>query len=999
MKPSRLEIALKPELFDPAGASLAKKAKNYLNLNIASARRIDVLTFDLPLSAAELDEVRREIFTNPVTHVSSFSPLADDFDWLIWIGLRPGVKDNPGDTAKEAVESHFRRKFGEGDKVFASLMYVLKAPELRREQVELIASELLANDLIQRWRIISRDEWDPQVGIGLELPKVELTTQPVFMEMDIPTDEALMALSEARSLALYPADVPVIRAYFDRAEKAAERKRVGLTAKPTDVELEFISQARSDHCNHNTFRGVFTYRDLATGESEVINNLFATCIKEPTLKIQAEKDWVVSVLWDNAGVAKLDDDWLYTVTGETHNSPSNMEAYGGAITGIVGVYRDPLGTGLGSRLFLGAYGYCVGPLDYAGPLKPHLHPRRLLDGVIEGVKDGGNKSGVPTGYGLVYFDKRYLGKCLVYVTALGVMPKKAAGKNTWEKKPQPGDLVIMAGGRVGKDGIHGVTASSKGYSDKTPAGHVQIGDPYTQKKLMDFILEVRDEGLITFITDNGGGGLSSSIGESARLSGGAEVWLDKVPLKYPGLKLWEIWVSESQERMTMALPPENEKRFFELAEKHAVEATVIGRYTDTGKLHLSYDGVTCAFVDVDFTDKGFPQWEFEAEWRPPEMRGLTEPVITEPKDWARLLTDLLATPNLAAKNWIIRQYDHEVQGGAVIKPLCGVDRDVPADASVYRPILESRRGLALSQCLNPSYGDIDTYHMTAATLDEAVRRLIAVGADPEQIGAVDNFCWPSIIYDPKTNPDGKYKAAQLVRSCLALRDVCLSYGVPLLSGKDSMYVDGRLAGPYGERRKISGPPSLQITATSIVPDITEAVTIEPKAAGDLVYLLGETHDELGGSAYYEFMGQVGLNAPRLHPGETWPLYTALHKAIRSGLVCSAKVLARGGLAVASALACFASGLGLELDLDAMSADSDLGAAARLMSESCGRFLVTVAPNDRAEFERVMAGRTFALVGLVTAEPKLIFRRGAETIMAAETAELKAAWLAPFGGLV
>ena len=342
---------------------------------------------------------------------------------------------------------------------------------------------------------------------------------------------------------------------------------------PTDVELEYISQARSDHCNHNTFRGLFQYHDLSTGHRESVDNLFKTCIEEPTLKIQEDKDWVISVLWDNAGVGRFDEDHYYVITGETHNSPSNMEAYGGAITGIVGIYRDPMGTGKGSRLIMGMYGYCVGHRDYDGALKPHLHPRRLLDGVIEGVRDGGNKSGIPTPYGLLLFDNGYLGKCLVFVTALGIMPARIGKEPSHLKTTVPGDLIIMSGGRVGKDGIHGVTAASETYSEHTPAGHVQIGDPYTQKKMHDFLLEARDEGLISYITDNGGGGLSSSIGESARFSNGCRVDLDKVPLKYEGLDQWEIWVSESQERMTIAVKPDHLDRFMALSQKHAVEST------------------------------------------------------------------------------------------------------------------------------------------------------------------------------------------------------------------------------------------------------------------------------------------------------------------------------------------------------------------------------------------------------------------------------------------
>ena len=1003
---TRLEIALKDDLFDPAGASLVKRAGDYLGLRIDSARRIECYTFDLPLDADQLDQVRTEILTNPVTQVSSFKPLAKEFDWLVWVGLRPGVKDNPGDTAREAIGVHFKLDLGDEDKVFCSAMYALKAPDLTREQCQEIASELLANELIQRLKVFSAEEWDPETGVGLDAPVVEITEQPGFNILDLPAPDDLMRLSDQRSLAIHPADAPVILSYFDDPDRAAEREAVGLPAKPTDVELEFISQARSDHCNHNTFRGLFTYSSADDSGPEIdrtIDDLFAVCIKNPTKALAEERDWVASVLWDNAGVAALDDDWLYVITGETHNSPSNMEAYGGSLTGIVGVYRDPMGTGLGSKLILGTYGFCVGPRDYKGELTPHLHPRRLLDGIIEGVKDGGNKSGVPTGFGLVHFDEEYLGKCLVYVTALGIMPRKTmtpdGEADTWTKKPRPGDLIVMTGGRVGKDGIHGVTASSEGYSDKTPAGHVQIGDPYTQKKMSDFLLEARDEGLMSFLTDNGGGGLSSSVGESARDSGGAVVQLDKAPLKYNGLQVWEIWISESQERMTAAVPPDRIDRFMELAAKHAVEATVIGQYTDTGKLHIKYGAETCAYVDVDFTDKGFPPWTFEAEWLSPAQRGLTEPVFTAPTDQAKLLNDLLAHPNMAAKNWILRQYDHEVQGGAVIKPLGGRGRDVPADAVVYRPILDRPTGLALSQCLNPDYGRIDAYHMTAITMDEAVRRLVAVGADPDMIGLVDNFCWPTIIYDQEANPDGKFKAAQLVRSAWALKDYSQAFGAPLLSGKDSMYVDGMLTGPYGERRKVSGPYSLQITATGIVPRATKAVTIEPKAAGDSVYLLGLTKDELGGSALYRLMGRTGANVPQVDAEANLKLYRNLFRAHQDGLIRSAKILGRGGLAAAAALAGMAGELGLQLDLNRVPAHGELDPTGLLYSESTGRLLVTVSGEQAAGFKAMIGDSPCAFLGYVTDWPDLEFTYNGQTVLKAALSELKKTWLAPFGDLM
>jgi phosphoribosylformylglycinamidine synthase len=558
----------------------------------------------------------------------------------------------------------------------------------------------------------------------------------------------------------------------------------------------------------------------------------------------------------------------------------------------------------------------------------------------------------------------------------------------------------MCGGRVGKDGIHGVTASSESYSEHTPAGHVQIGDPYTQKKMHDFLLEARDEKLITFITDNGGGGLSSSIGESALFSNGCIVELDKVPLKYEGLDQWEIWVSESQERMTVAIRPEHAARFLALSKKHAVESTVIGRYTDSGKLHITYNGKTCAYIDIDFMKSDFPQWVFDAAWHPPSLRGLREPVLAEPKAASRVLLDLLARPNIASKEWIARQYDHEVQGTSVIKPLIGKNRDVNTDAVVIRPVLHATRGLATAQAILPAYSKIDTYHMVACTIDEAVRKVIAVGGDPAHIGGVDNFCWPNIQYDPGKNPDGKYKAAQLVRANWALRDISLVYQVPLLSGKDSMYVDGYLKGRYGETHKVSALCTLQFTATSVIPDISKCVTMDAKCAGDLIYVLGVTRDELGASEYYELFGEIGINVPRVTPDLFMHTYRILNKAIQEEWVASVHGIYRGGLGVHLALVAIGGGLGMTIDLSMVPTEGLTRNDKVLYSESAGRFIVTIDPKNQRLFEHRFTEVPHACVGTVTEVPELTINgRDKTPLMRIPIADLKAAWKRPFGGLI
>jgi phosphoribosylformylglycinamidine synthase II len=996
--PHRLEITLKPELFDAEGEGLRQKAGDYFNIRLEKIRTVHILTIDADLTAGQLETIRTEVFMNPVTQVASYAPLNLPFDWAIWVGFRPGVRDNPGSTAMEAIEDILGIKTEPEEAVYTSRLYCIEGDGIKAQEVDMIAGELLANDIIQQWKIFSRESWDPEKGTGLNIPKVILDHTPTVTTIPVDSNEALKSLSDERNLALSTADIPVIREYFLDPEVRAARKKMGLS-DPTDVELEYISQARSDHCNHNTFQGLFHYSDVEAGSTETINSLFKTCIQEPTLALKEKKPWVISVLWDNAGAARFDDNHYYVVTGETHNSPSNMEAYGGAITGIVGVYRDPLGTGKGSKLLMGSYGYCMGPRDYSGPLAPRLHPRRLLDGVIEGVRDGGNKSGIPTPFGQVLFHPHYMGKSLVFVIALGLMPATVDGMPAEKKITSPGELMIMCGGRVGKDGIHGVTAASEVFSENTPAGHVQIGDPYTQKKMHDFLLEARDLGLIQFITDNGGGGLSSSVGESALFSNGCEVELEKVPLKYDGLDQWEIWISESQERMTASVKPEDLSRFMELSARHAVESTVIGRYTDSGKLKITWEGEICAHIDLDLLTKGFPQWEFEAQWLSPRLRGLQEPVINPPSDYNRLLADILASPNMCSKEWICRQYDHEVQGTSVIKPLVGRDRDVNSDAAVIRPVLTSETGLAFAQALLPFYSVIDAYHMTACTIDEAVRRLIAVGADPEQIGGVDNFCWPSIQYDPVNNPDGKFKAAQLVRSCRALKDICMAYEIPLLSGKDSMYVDGHLAGEYGETHKVSAPETMQFSATSIVADVNHCVTLDCKAPGELVYVLGKTRDELGGSEFYDYFGYTGLNVPRVVPEKNLPLYRALSGAITRGLVCSAHGIYRGGLAAHLAMVAMAGNLGLEVDLDAVPVEADLRDHTLLFSESAGRFIITAAPENKKELENLLAGTEFARVGTTTEKTDLVIKRGDNPLVNTPVSDLKTAWKKTFGDLI
>ena len=304
--PARLEITLRDHLIDPEGEGIRKKAQAYFGIEAAAIRTVNVLTIDAELDAGQLARIQNDIFTNPVTQVSSYRPLAIDCDWIIWVGLRPGVRDNAGATAVEAIEDLLGLRFQAGEAVYTSKRYCLSGTALRRQEVETIAGELLANDIVQQWRIWSGREWDPGEGIGLIIPKVRLDRRPTVTVIPIDSDATLQRISDARSLALNPNDIPVIRSYFSDPAVRAARAAMGLS-DPTDIELEYISQARSDHCNHNTFRGRFHYRDLDRGRSETVDNLFKTFIEAPTLELAAKKPWVVSVLWDNAGAGRLDD--------------------------------------------------------------------------------------------------------------------------------------------------------------------------------------------------------------------------------------------------------------------------------------------------------------------------------------------------------------------------------------------------------------------------------------------------------------------------------------------------------------------------------------------------------------------------------------------------------------------------------------------------------------------------------------------------------------------
>jgi len=987
----RIEVGFKKEMKDALGEKVKKRINEDLEIPAKKVKTVDVYTIDADLSEKELKTLGENLFADPVIQEFNVDkPLVREFDWLIEIGFKPGVTDNVGKTSKEAIEDILKEKLN--GQVYTSKKYLISGENLKKEDLERVAKDLLANELIQRWLITDFKTFN-KANYYLPIPKVEIPHQPAITTINLNvSNQVLLKISRERKLALNLKEMQVIKEYFSRPDVTSEREKVGLGKNPTDAELEAIAQTWSEHCKHKIFNAKIIYRE--SKKKKIINSLFKTYIKSSTEKLKKELNWIVSALWDNSGVMKFNDDWLFAFKGETHNSPSNEEPYGGAITGIVGVYRDPMGTGRGAKLIYGTYGFCTGNPFYKGELRPKFHPKRLLEGVRKGVEDGGNKSGIPTVYGITFFDDGYMGKPAIYVLAAGLIPRKINGEEGHKKKVNPGDLIVMAGGRVGIDGIHGATESSMEAGQWISASHVQIGDPFTQKKLHDFLIEARDLGLFKAITDNGAGGLSSSVGEMAQFSGGFELELDKVPLKYSGLDPWQILLSESQERMTLAVSPEKISQFLELAKKHEVEATVIGKFTNSGKFYSTYKGKPVTYLDMDFIHHGVPKMELEAEWLTPEERGLKEPSFEEIKDQTSFLKEMLARINICSKEYIVRQFDHEVQGTTVIKHLVGKDCDVFNDAVVLKPIFDSNEGIAIAAGINPKYSQIDTYWMTALAIDEAIRRIIAIGGNLRQIALNDNFCWPSPL-PMKGNPDAKYKLAQLVRANQALYDFTLAFKTPCISGKDSMSMDGTIKDITSKEYRISALPTIQFSAAGKIDDVRKCLTMDVKKPGDLVYILGITRNELGGSEYYEMKGEIGLNIPKVRPKEAIKLYNALSEAIEKKLVVSCHGIYKGGLAVALAQISFAGGYGLEIDLDKVPTENLKSIDKILYSESASRFLVTISPENKEIFERIMKGNIFEEIGKVRDDDifKVVFDE--KIIIEENISKLKESWQKTF----
>jgi phosphoribosylformylglycinamidine synthase subunit PurSL len=923
---------------DPRSAGFLSDAHA---LGFQDLRRIncqDLYFIEGQLSAEESRRLALELLSDSVTQSVESSMLNVEgqnlpniqksiFN-LVEVALRPGVTDP---VAQEIVRAAHELGFQGVQRAATGLRFEIEG--LDAAQSEKLARQLLANNVIQRWTIgeiaPSFPEEAESSGDVEILPILELS------------NNELLDLSKDRRAALDLAEMQAVQAYYRKIDR-----------DPTDVEFETIAQTWSEHCVHKTFKARVVISNSVISNSEAnpqlpitnypteVNSIIKTYLKAATDKIAAP--WVISAFVDNAGIIDFDDEFEISFKVETHNHPSAIEPFGGANTGVGGVIRDVIG--VSAKPIAATDILCFGPQDMNPDDLPEgvLHPRRIQSGVVAGVQDYGNKIGIPTVNGAILYDEGYTANPLVFCGCVGIAPKGKHRKNL-----QPGDRVIVLGGRTGRDGLRGATFSSMTMDAQTgevSGASVQIGDPITEKGLIDVIVRARDLGIYTDITDCGAGGLSSAAGEMASIIG-ADIELQDVRLKYPGLAPWEIWLSEAQERMVLAVAPEKLPALQELCNTFDTELTDIGVFTGDGKLIVRYGGKTVLKLENEFLHEGIPQRQLKAIIDKSKFDNalLADSNIeyrkTKNDVQARLLT-LLSSPNIASKAAAIRIYDHEVQGGTVVKPLTGVEADAPSDAAVLKPIgTKGAKGIVLSNGINPEYGKRDAYKMALAVIDEAIRNAVAVGADPERIAILDNFCWG----DPK-RPE---TMGSLVEACRGCHDGALLFGTPFISGKDSL--NNEYMGSDGLRHAI--PPTLLISAIGIIDDVSTAITMDLKAPGNVLYLVGSEQLPVTSN-------QSVPDVPKTAPA----VYRALHKAISQGLVRSCHDLSDGGLSVAAAEMCIGGRLGLVLD--------ELLSPAACFAETNGCLLAEIDPAAEADFRALFANLPLTKIGTVTAEPVL-----------------------------
>ena len=963
----KIEIVDKSGIFDAVGQSVSRDIADLGISSVKEVKFIQVYILEGNLAEGQVISICQELLTDKVTQDYKIisAPLALERKsarvfarHVVEVAYNPGVMDPVQASVLKGIQD---LGIPVPEAVSTAKKYIISG-KLSPAQLKIISEKLLYNKLIQH--VVNPHTSTSEIkylpGYNFNLITVDLLKA---------SDVRLLEISKRGQLFLNLNEMRQIRDYFRKQKR-----------NPTDCELETVAQTWSEHCYHKTFRGNITYKESKATPclgNMAIKNLLKSTIMKVTQ--QLDKSWCVSVFKDNAGVIKFDQKNNICFKVETHNHPSALEPFGGANTGIGGVIRDALGTGLGAKPILNSDIFCFAPPDLAFNKVPPgaLHPKRVMKGVVSGVRDYGNKMGIPTVNGAILFHQNYVGNPLVYCGTVGIMPKDKSFKQTHQ-----GDLAVVVGGPTGRDGIHGATFSSGELtheSETVSSGAVQIGNPIQEKKVLDTILQARDLNLYSAITDCGAGGLSSAIGEmGAEL--GAKVYLDKVPLKYSGLSYMEIWISESQERMVLSVPAKNIDQLISVFANENVQATVIGEFTGTKRLELYYQQELVCDLDMQFLHDGIPQIAKKAEYIQAKHR---EPKILQKKNLSNALLKLLGNFNICSKEWVIRQYDHEVQGGSIIKPLVGLKNDGPSDASVTKPLFDSDKGIIISNGINFRFGFIDPYWMAASCIDEALRQIISVGGSLQEVAILDNFCWG--------NPDKPDRLGGLVRAAFGCYDIAKAYGVPFISGKDSFYNEFSVRG-----KSIPIPGTLLISAISVMEDINKSVSMYAKEAGNLIYVIGNTRDELGGSYYYDLHQALGNQVPKVYPQEAKRTFSALSKATKKGLIRSMHDCSDGGLAVALAEMAFSGELGMEVFLreapyPSLAKRND----SLLFAESNSRFIVEIEKAKQKEFEKLLIGCSFGLVGCLTKKPDFrIFGLEGKVCVDVNIHKLKEAWKEP-----
>ena len=964
----RIEVFTKEHFTDSIGNEIASEVEHVGITSVDEIRMVQVYLIEGDLSGEDIERICSELLIDGLTQdyicidgppnqpdgeqageIKYGTKWQDNNVHTIEVTRKRGVMDPVDSTVVKGIKD-----LGLIARSVKTAKRFLLAGKITTDQLETIASKVLANKIIEDV-FIDKD--------NLFYEGKNETVDYVFhkQELDIldADDEQLLEISEKGQMYLTVEEMKAVQKYF-----------VILGRKPTDVELETVAQTWSEHCMHKTFKGIIDYN------GEHIDNLLAKTVMKATSDLN--KSWCVSVFKDNAGIIEFDENFNICFKVETHNHPSAIEPYGGANTGIGGVIRDTLGTGLGAKPILNTDVFCFGPLDMPQEEIPEsvLHPKRIFKGVVSGVRDYGNRMGIPTANGSIFFDERYIGNPLVYCGNVGLI-----AKDKCEKESYKGDLILLVGGRTGRDGIHGATFSSvelSHESEMVSSGAVQIGDPIMERKVTDALLIALDRGLYNNITDCGAGGLSSAVGEMGEKLG-AVVDLEKVPLKYDGLSYSEIWISEAQERMVLSVPLENMEEIRSVFEGENVEATFIGEFTGDKRLHLRYKGETVADIEMAFLHDGVPRTTRKATWHLPSHK---EPDIKEKNDYGEDLKKILSSWNVCSKEWVIRQYDHEVQGGSVLKPLVGVDNDGPGDACIVRPVLGSDKGVIVSNGMNPKYGDIDPYHMASSAIDEALRQVVSVGGSLEEVALLDNFSWG--------NTSKPECLGGLVRASRGCYDIALYYGTPFISGKDSLNNEFKT-----EDKTIAIPPTLLISAICVMPDVSKAISMDVKSPGNLIYIIGMTKNELGGSHYYYTHGFVGNSVPKVDTETAKRTMDLLANATGKGLVRSCHDCSEGGIAVTAAEMSFAGGYGMELDLSQVPVEEGIVRDdVVLFAESNTRFVVEVEQQKQREFEATIEGTSYGRIGKVVENDMFtVLSMSGEKVISEKIADLKEAWQA------